>query len=167
MKSILAHIYLMKHPDATENDIPYWYRRSIIGEIWHLIRKKICVVWAPNCTITPLRIALYRLCGFKIGKGTFIGMKCYLDDLCVHELVIGEHVTISYCVYFACHGVNQAHNKITIRNNAYIGMRASIIAPEDIEIGEGAIIGAQTLVNKSVPAHQTAVGVPCRIIEKQ
>lgn len=167
MKSILAHIYLMKHPDATENDIPYWYRRSIIGEIWHLIRKKICVVWAPNCTITPLRVALYRLCGFKIGKGTFIGMKCYLDDLCVHELVIGEHVTISYGVYFACHGVNQAHNKITIRNNAYIGMRASIIAPEDIEIGEGAIIGAQTLVNKSVPAHQTAVGVPCRIIEKQ
>lgn len=167
MKSILAHIYLMKHPDATENDIPYWYRRSIIGEIWHLIRKKICVVWAPNCTITPLRIALYRLCGFKIGKGTFIGMKCYLDDLCVHELVIGEHVTISYGVYFACHGVNQAHNKITIRNNAYIGMRASIIAPEDVEIGEGAIIGAQTLVNKSVPAHQTAVGVPCRIIEKQ
>lgn len=167
MKSILAHIYLMKHPDATENDIPYWYRRSIIGEIWHLIRKKICVVWAPNCTITPLRIALYRLCGFKIGKGTFIGMKCYLDDLCVHELVIGEHVTISYGVYFACHGVNQAHNKITIRNNAYIGMRASIIAPEDVEIGEGAIIGAQTLVNKSVPAHQTAVGAPCRIIEKQ
>lgn len=167
MKSILAHIYLMKHPDATENDIPYWYRRSIIGEIWHLIRKKICVVWAPNCTITPLRIALYRLCGFKIGKGTFIGMKCYLDDLCVHELVIGEHVTISYGVYFACHGVNQAHNKITIRNNAYIGMRASIIAPEDVEIGEGAIIGAQTLVNKSVPAHQTAVGVPCRIIDKQ
>ena len=167
MKSILAHIYLMKHPDATENDIPYWYRRSIIGEIWHLIRTKICVVWAPNCTITPLRIALYRLCGFKIGKGTFIGMKCYLDDLCVHELVIGEHVTISYGVYFACHGVNQAHNKITIRNNAYIGMRASIIAPEDVEIGEGAIIGAQTLVNKSVPAHQTAVGVPCRIIEKQ
>ena len=167
MKSILAHIYLMKHPDATENDIPYWYRRSIIGEIWHLIRKKICVVWAPNCTITPLRIALYRLCGFKIGKGTFIGMKCYLDDLCVHELVIGEHVTISYGVYFACHGVNQTHNKITIRNNAYIGMRASIIAPEDVEIGEGAIIGAQTLVNKSVPAHQTAVGVPCRIIEKQ
>jgi acetyltransferase-like isoleucine patch superfamily enzyme len=167
MKGILAHIYLMKHPDATENDIPYWYRRSIIGEIWHLIRKKICVVWAPNCTITPLRIALYRLCGFKIGKGTFIGMKCYLDDLCVHELVIGEHVTISYGVYFACHGVNQAHNKITIRNNAYIGMRASIIAPEDVEIGEGAIIGAQTLVNKSVPAHQTAVGVPCRIIDKQ
>ncbi len=167
MKSILAHIYLKKHPNATENDIPYWYKRTIIGEIWHMIRKKICVVWAPNCALTPLRMALYRLCGFKIGKGTFIGMKCYLDDLGVDKLTIGNNVTISYGVYFACHGVNQAHNKIVICDNVYIGMRASIIAPKDIEIGEGAVVGAQTLINKSIPAQQTAVGVPCRIIEKK
>ena len=114
MKSILAHIYLKRHPNATENDIPYWYKRSIIGEVWHMIRKKICVVWAPNCALTPLRMALYRLCGFKIGKGTFIGMKCYLDDLGVDKLTIGNNVTISYGVYFTCHGVNQAHNKIVI-----------------------------------------------------
>lgn len=167
MKSILAYIYQQRHPNVPEDQIPYWYRRSIIGEIGHLIRKKICVVWAPNCAITPFRIALYRLCGFKIGKGTFIGMKCYLDDVCVDKITIGNNVTISYGVYFACHGVNQGHNKITIQDNAYIGMRASIIAPKDIEIGEEAVIGAQTLVNKSIPAHTTAVGVPCKLIEKK
>lgn len=49
----------------------------------------------------------------------------------------------------------------------FIGMRASIVAPKgDIEIGENAIVGAMTLVNKSVPAGSTAVGVPCRILEK-
>lgn len=167
MKSLSAYIYQKTHPNVPEEQIPYWFRRSLIGEIGHLLRKKICVVWAPNCSITPLRMALYRLCGFQIGKGTFIGMKCYLDDLCVDKMTIGEHVTISYGVYFACHGVNQGHNRITIGNNAYIGMRASIIAPTDIEIGEGAIVGAQTLVNKSIPAHTTAVGVPCKLIEKK
>lgn len=43
-------------------------------------------------------------------------------------------------------------------------MRTSITARHDIEIGEGAIIGAMALVNKSVPAGTAAVGVPCKLI---
>lgn len=115
--------------------------------------------------LNPVRILLYRLCGIKIGKGVFIGMKCYLDDLCYDKIEIGNNVTISYGVYFACHGPNQGHNKIIIKDRAYIGMRANIIAPSDIVIGENVIVGAQTLVNKSIPAGKTAVGVPCKIIE--
>ena len=164
--SLLTLIYKIRHPKVKYEQIPYWYKRTLTGEIWHIIRKWICQVWAPNCTITAIRIGLYRLCGFKIGKGTFIGMKCYLDDLCVDKLEIGNHVIISYGVYFACHGPRQGHNKIIIRDNAYIGMRANIIAPHKIEIGERAVVGAQTLVNKSVPAGKTAVGIPCRILEK-
>ena len=164
--SLLTLIYKIRHPKVKYEQIPYWYKRTLTGEIWHIIRKWICQVWAPNCTITAIRIGLYRLCGFKIGKGTFIGMKCYLDDLCVDKIVIGNNVIISYGVYFACHGPRQGHNKIIIRNNAYIGMRANIIAPHDIEIGEQAVVGAQTLVNKSVPAGKTAVGIPYRILEK-
>ncbi len=93
-------------------------------------------------------------------------MKCYFDDLCLDKMEIGDNVIISYGVYFASHGPNQGHNRIIIKDNAYIGMRASIIAPNDIEIGEGAIVGAMTLVNKSVPAGRIAVGVPCRILDK-
>ena len=43
-------------------------------------------------------------------------------------------------------------------------MRTSITARNDIEIGENAVIGAMALVNKSIPAGKTAVGVPCRVI---
>lgn len=164
--SLLTRLYRLSHPKVDYDMIPYWYKRSLLGEIWHIIRKWICQVWAPNCAITAIRVGLYRLCGFKIGKGTFIGMKCYLDDLCVDKIVIGNNVTISYGVYFACHGVRQGHNRITIRDNAYVGMRVSIIAPQDVEIGEGAVIGAQSLVNKSVPDKKTAVGVPCKVIRE-
>ena len=95
-------------------------------------------------------------------------MRCYLDDLCYDKIEIGKNVTISYGVYFACHGRKQGHNKIIIKDGAYIGMRASIIAPKgDVVIGEKAIIGTMTLVNKSVPAGMTAVGVPCKILEKK
>ena len=84
--------------------------------------------------------------------------------MCFDFMEIGENVTISYGVYFACHGKNQAHHKITIQDGAYIGMRASVIARTDVEIGKNAIIGAQTLVNRSIPANHTAVGIPCRIL---
>ena len=76
------------------------------------------------------------------------------------------NVTISYGVYFACHGHHQGHNRILIKDGAYIGMRANITARHDIEIGENAVIGASTLVNKSVPAGVTCVGVPGRLLNK-
>lgn len=95
-------------------------------------------------------------------------MRCYLDDMCYDQIEIGNDTTISYGVYFACHGKNQGHHKIIIRDGAYIGMRASVIARSDIEIGENAVVGACTLVNKSIPANSTAVGIPCRIlVQKQ
>ena len=162
----LVNLYHWKHPDVHEDEIPYYYKRSILGEIWHLIRKGICQNIAPNCVMNPVRIGLYRMCGFKIGNGCFIGMKCYLDDLCVDKIVIGDNVTISYGVYFACHGWKQSHNQIVIKDGAYIGMRASITARHDIEIGNNAIVGAMSLVNKSVADGETVVGVPAKPLVK-
>lgn len=164
---ILKYYYKITHKNCKDEEVPYYYRRSLLGELWHLVRKWTCQNIAPNCVLTPVRIGLYRLCGFKIGKGTFIGMKCYLDDLCVDKIEIGNNVIISYGVYFACHGPNQGHNRIIIKDDVYIGMRANIIAPHDIIIGEKAVVGAQTLVNKSIPAGCTAVGIPCKLIKKE
>lgn len=162
-KTLLSSIYKLRHPDVPDDKIPLSRRRTIIGQIWHTIRKWICQVWAPNCVTNVMRVNLYRLCGIKIGKHTFIGMKCYLDDLCVDKIEIGNNVIISYGVYFACHGKKQNHNRIIIKDRAYIGMRANIIAREDITIGEKTIIGACALVNKSIPDGATGVGIPVKI----
>ncbi len=154
-----------------KKDPPYYYNYSIISVILKPIRKWVTNVVAANCPFNCIRILLYRLCGFKIGKGTFIGMRCYLDDMCYKLLTVGNNVTISYGVFFACHGKNQKHLPITIENNAYIGMRANIISKNSeniaggVHIGEHSVIGACSLVNKDVPPYATAVGIPCRIIE--
>ena len=152
---------------------PYYYDYSILTIIGKPIRKWICQVIAPNCVSNHIRVGLYRLCGFKIGKNVFIGMKCYLDDMCYDLLSIGNNVTISYGVYFACHGRNQGHYPIKIEDGAYIGMRASIISKNTqniagggITIAQDAVVGACALVNKDIPSGATAVGIPCRIIEK-
>lgn len=104
-------------------------------------------------------------------------MRCYLDDMCYDLMKIGNNVTISYGVYFACHGKNQGHYPIVIEDGAYIGMRASIIsrntlnkylAPNSgVTIGKNSIVAACALINRNVPDGTTAVGIPCRIIEAE
>ena len=117
------------------------------------------------------RIFFYRLCGYSIGENVFIGMRCYLDDLEPELITIEDNVTVSYGVFFACHGKNQGHYPITIKKGAYVGMRANIITKNTsgahgVTIGSNAIVGACTLVNCDVPDGATAVGVPCKIIER-
>lgn len=163
---ILKMIYKFQHPCVLDENIPNRYKISLWVGCKKTIRKWFSAVLIPVIPFSNLRVSCYRMCGYKIGKGTFIGMHCYLDDLCYDKMEIGSNVIISYGVYFACHGKKQGHNKIIIEDGAYIGMKSSIIAPKDIEIGEKAIVGAMTLVNKSIPAGKTAVGIPCRILEK-
>ncbi|MBR2477211.1 MAG: acyltransferase [Clostridia bacterium] len=152
---------------------PYYLKYSILKLICKPIRKYITNVIAANCPFNTIRIFLYRCCGFKIGKKCFIGMRCYLDDLCYDYITIGNNVIISYGVFFACHGRNQKHLPITIKDNAYIGMRTSIISKnrdkerEGIIIGESAVIGACSLINMDIPDGATAVGSPCRIINEK
>lgn len=72
----------------------------------------------------------------KLERGTFIGMRCYLHDMCYDLVKIGSNVIISNGVYFACHGRNREHFPIGIEDNAYIGMKASIITKNSQNSGE-------------------------------
>lgn len=95
-------------------------------------------------------------------------MRCYLDDMCYDMIEIGNNVTISYGVFFACHGRKQGHNKLLIKDGAYIGMNSSLIARNDegLTIGEKSVVGACSLVNKSVADGSVVVGIPAKEINK-
>lgn len=142
-------------------------KKTLWQKVCAFFRKWMSARVIPNMVLNGWRIFFYRLCGYNIGKNVFIGMRCYLDDLEPHMLTIEDNAVISYGVFFACHGRHQNHMPITIKQGAYIGMRANILSGKTgITIGEKAVVGAGTLVNRDVPAGATAVGVPCRIIEK-
>jgi len=145
---------------------PYYAKYSLGLILWKPIRKYLNVVVIPNIPFTNLRVALYRLIGFNIGKDVFIGMKCYLDDVAMDKIIIEEGVTISYGCYFASHGKGQGHTSIVIQKGAYIGMRCNVLSgKEGIVIGEKAVVGAGSLVNKSIPSEAVAMGVPVQIKE--
>ena len=145
---------------------PYYYHYSIIKIIIKPVRKFFTNVVAANCPFNSIRVIIYKLCGFSIGKHTFIGMRCYFDDMCYDQIKIGNHCGISCGVFFICHGTRQGHNPIILKDDCHIGMCARIIAPKEggTIVGSHTYVGACTLVNKSVPDGAVVVGIPCRII---
>jgi len=52
--------------------------------------------------------------------------------------------------------------QLLVRMPTYLGGGTG----EGVTIGEKAVIGSCALVNRDVPSGATAVGIPCRIIEK-
>lgn len=151
-----------------KKEAPYYAKYSFLLILWKPIRKFVNVFIIPNVPFSNLRVLLYRLIGFKIGKNVFIGMKCYMDDIDPPKTVIEDNVIISYGCYFSCHGKGQGHTTIRIQKGVYIGMRSNLISGKNgIELGENCIIGAGSLVNKSIPPGMIAVGVPVRVLKKQ
>lgn len=98
---------------------PYYAKYPLWLIVWKPIRKLINVVIIPNIPFSNLRVSLYRLIGFKIGKNVFIGMKCYLDDIDPSKTIIEDNITISYGCYFACHGYRQKHTEIVVKKGSY------------------------------------------------
>jgi len=56
----------------------------------------------------------------------------------------------------------QTFSEVTIRDGAWIGTNAVVMA----SVGKGSIIGAGAVVNKPVPDHTVAAGVPARKIRQ-
>ena len=148
--------------------VPYYAKYPLWLIIWKPIRKFLNVVIIPNVPFSGLRIFCYRhLIGYRIGKNVFIGMSCYLDDLEPTKTIIEDDVVVSYGCYFALHGINQEHSFIQLKKGSYLGMRTTIIAGKDgLCIGENTIVGAASLVNKSLPDNVKAAGVPAKILNQ-
>lgn len=98
--------------------------------------------------------------GAKIGEGVFIdhGMGVVIGE----TAEIGDNVTIYQGVTLGGTGKEKGKRHPTVRDNVIIGTGAKVLGP--IEIGEGARIGAGSVVLKSVPPGATVVGIPGRVV---
>lgn len=128
----------------------------------------------------------------SIGDNSFIGGGTFI---CISEIEIGNDVMFSWgCtvtdndshstsweqrkedVYFWKKGIeevqigkykdwtNVKRAKITIKDKAWIGFNCIIL--KGVTIGEGAIVGAGSVVTKSVPDYTLVAGNPAKIIKK-
>lgn len=117
----------------------------------------------------PLRKALLRLGGVRVGSDGFFGRGGVMDDYHPENIIIEDGAIISYGVIFAGHGDRERiplrDQRVIIRRGAYIG--TGVVLTPGVEIGEGATIGAGAVVTRDIPPHSVAVGVPARVITRR
>ena len=76
--------------------------------------------------------------------------------------IVEDDVTMLHGVTLGGSGKEQGDRHPKVRHGVLIGASASIIG--NIEIGEGAKVGAGSVVMKDVPEHVTVAGVPAEIV---
>jgi len=112
----------------------------------------------------------------ELGDYSHIGEKAYIASLRLGgRLIIGKRVSIAPEVVMLTmtHRINKKGlpaigsgydvKTVTIGDGVWIGMRA-IILP-GVFIGEGAIVGAGSVVTKDVPPYAVVGGAPAKIIK--
>ena len=107
------------------------------------------------------------LTGVEIHPGAKIGRRFFLDHgmgVVIGETAeIGDDVLMYQGVVLGGTSLEKKKRHPTIGNNVVIGAAAVLLGP--ITVGEGARVGANSVVVKSVPPEATVVGVPGRIVE--
>lgn len=129
--------------------------------------RKIAARVLPRLPGFRLRRMLYGRLGYRIDPGIkFIGLDTYLDDLFPELIRIDAGTVIAFRVIIVAHD-DSTHTvaPIHIGKNVFIGTGA-IVLP-GVEIADGAIVAAGTVVHRDVPAGATAVGGSgMRILDK-
>jgi bifunctional UDP-N-acetylglucosamine pyrophosphorylase/glucosamine-1-phosphate N-acetyltransferase len=95
----------------------------------------------------------------RLGKGAKAQHLAYLGDADV-----GENANIGAGT-ITCNWDGKKKNKTKIGRDAFIGSNSSLVAP--IEIGDGALTGAGTVVIRDVPAGERVAGNPAKPLKKK
>ncbi len=102
--------------------------------------------------------------GLKLGRLTDIGAFTYINAK--HGVEIGEAAQIgSHCSLYTVSTIDDKVGPIVLGRNCRIGSH-SVVMP-GVTVGEDAVVGAFSFVNKDIPAGCLAVGVPVRIIRRK
>lgn len=118
--------------------------------------------------VSPEKYA--RHLGVHIGKNCLIATRNWSSE--PYLVTIGDNVAVTASVSIHTHGGGSIarqqipdfdyFGKVVIKDNAYIGYGAQIMA--GVTIGEGALVAAGSIVTKSVPDHCVVGGNPAKII---
>ena len=165
-------------------DVSLW---RVITQFFKNIRRKRLqnmMDWAILEPFNPrkYRPKIMRKMGCKVGKGCFIGDYVRIDLGHADMITVEDSVSIASGTRLLCHQrdftdyrVGDDYMKlgyivkpIVLKKGCLVGME-SMVMP-GVTIGEGAIVGAGSLVTHDIPAWTIAAGRPAkvlRVIEKR
>ena len=98
--------------------------------------------------------------GATIGRGVFIdhGMGVVVGE----TAIVGDDCTLYQGVTLGGTGKERGKRHPTLGREVVVGVGASVLG--DITVGDGARVGAGSVVLRDVPPHTTTVGIPARAV---
>lgn len=124
---------------------------------------------------TGNRLGIFHPCMLTTAKGAKlrIGSNCSFSGVsiwCFDSITLEKNVRVGANVTIMDGDAHQddprvGRNKpITIENNVWIG--SNVIVLKGVTIGRNSLIGAGSVVVKSIPANVIAAGNPCKVIRE-
>ncbi|NVK36725.1 MAG: acyltransferase [Gammaproteobacteria bacterium] len=138
----------------------FWFSRHKTGKNLQVVSPRLI-----NCPSESLRIDN----DFFAGPGLYLGSNRYCNVYIGSSVMFGPEVMLlggnhdysftgNHVRYRSEH--DESCKNIMIGNGAWVGGRTTILS--GAEVGEAAIIGANALVNKSIPLYCIAAGNPAK-----
>ncbi len=143
-----------------------WYRfgRFVYGStgLWHMLTLPLRALHVLGSVWVEAFLQMRLNVRAQIGPGLLIA---HCGGITIHpDVVIGRHCDLAHHVTLGTRGVG--HNGVPrLGNHVYVGTGAVLIGP--ITVGDAARIGANSLVNRDVPAGATVMGVPAQIVRRR
>lgn len=161
-------------------DVSLW---RVIKQFFKNIRLKHLqnkMDWALLEPLAPrkLRPKLMRKMGCHVGKGCFIGDHVRIDQGHADMITLEDGVSVASGTRLLCHQRDFTHyyvgsdymklgyivKPIVLKKGCLVGME-SFVMP-GVTVGEGAIVGAGSLVTKDIPAWTIAAGRPAMVLKE-
>lgn len=156
---------------------------KVVKQVWLNFYHRLLINmmdWAILEPFAPrkLRPMLVRALGAKVGKNVFIGEYVTFDVSHSNLITIEDGVHIAGGAHLLCHKKDLSkykegdvygqqpykYGEIHLCKNCAIGTKSLVMS--GVTVGEGAIVGAFSLVTKDVPAWTLAVGSPAKVIKE-
>ncbi|MFB6090865.1 MAG: DapH/DapD/GlmU-related protein [Halobellus sp.] len=135
--------------------------------VWRVALNYVLVWMARIVPSLRLRNWALRRLGVTVGEGVSWGLEATPDVFWPELITLGDHAVVGYDSVLLCHEFLQDEyrlGEVVVGDRAMIGAKAVILP--GVRIGEGAQVGANSLVTRDVPPETTVVGVPARPVDR-
>jgi acetyltransferase-like isoleucine patch superfamily enzyme len=100
---------------------------------------------------------------FKLGKNVEIGSFTMIDAR--NGVTVEDDVEIGFgCIILSYSSIDNKSGRVILKKKCKIGAN-SVVMP-GVEVGEGAIVSSNSLVNRDIPPYEVWFGSPARFRRK-